>query len=197
MKPVKKTFPISKFMPTLDRINNKDSGIFDEICKKKNAKDASSIMTAIKEAYALSKFEPIMLSRKEGHGSGHPPYIIPPYSRWLFQDFLYDVTGYIQDEEAKLLVLEEFGRERKFFEKLRIKFSAEEQKGSTITRPRIPEKVRVEVWRRDGGKRARCGSREKLEYDHIVPVSRGGSNTARNIELLCEKCNRSKKDNVV
>jgi 5-methylcytosine-specific restriction endonuclease McrA len=37
-----------------------------------------------------------------------------------------------------------------------------------------------------------CGSRERLEYDHIIPVSKGGSNTARNIELRCESCNRRK-----
>jgi Holliday junction resolvasome RuvABC ATP-dependent DNA helicase subunit len=58
----------------------------------------------------------------------------------------------------------------------------------------IPSTVRREVWRRDGGKCVKCGSRENLEYDHIIPVSRGGSNTARNIELLCEKCNRAKSD---
>jgi hypothetical protein len=56
----------------------------------------------------------------------------------------------------------------------------------------IPERVRHEVWRRDHGCCARCGSRERLEYDHIIPVSRGGSNTARNVELLCERCNRAK-----
>lgn len=63
-------------------------------------------------------------------------------------------------------------------------------------RQRIPEDVRIKVWRRDGGQCARCGSRENLEYDHIVPISRGGSNTVRNIELLCEKCNRSKGNKI-
>ena len=57
---------------------------------------------------------------------------------------------------------------------------------------KISSNVRKEVWNRDEGKCVRCGSREKLEYDHIIPFSKGGSNTARNIELLCEKCNRSK-----
>ncbi|MHB1787783.1 MAG: HNH endonuclease [Acidimicrobiales bacterium] len=38
----------------------------------------------------------------------------------------------------------------------------------------------------------KCGSRCRLEYDHIIPVSRGGSDTARNIELPCEVCNRAK-----
>ena len=61
-------------------------------------------------------------------------------------------------------------------------------------REAIPSVVRREVWRRDGGKCVQCGGRESLEYDHIIPVSKGGSNTARNIELLCEKCNRSKRD---
>lgn len=60
----------------------------------------------------------------------------------------------------------------------------------------IPAEVRREVWRRDGGACVKCGSRRNLEYDHIVPVSKGGSNTARNIELLCETCNRSKSDSI-
>lgn len=64
--------------------------------------------------------------------------------------------------------------------------------GVGIQRQAIPERVRHEVWRRDQGRCVECGSRERLEYDHIVPVSRGGSNTARNIELRCEPCNRRK-----
>ena len=60
----------------------------------------------------------------------------------------------------------------------------------------IPAAVRQAVWRRDQGRCARCGRRERLEFDHIVPVSRGGSNTERNIELLCEPCNRTKSDRI-
>lgn len=63
---------------------------------------------------------------------------------------------------------------------------------SERTRERIPPEVRRAVWIRDQGKCARCGSRERLEYDHIIPVSRGGGNTERNIELLCEFHNRRK-----
>jgi tetratricopeptide (TPR) repeat protein len=60
----------------------------------------------------------------------------------------------------------------------------------------ISSSVRQEVWRRDEGKCVNCGSRENLEYDHIIPVSKGGSNTVRNIELLCEKCNREKTSKI-
>jgi hypothetical protein len=65
-----------------------------------------------------------------------------------------------------------------------------------FAREAIPERVRHEVWRRDQGRCVDCGSRERLEFDHIIPVSKGGSNTARNIELRCEACNRRKSASV-
>lgn len=56
----------------------------------------------------------------------------------------------------------------------------------------VPERIRNEVWRRDDGRCVECGSNERLEFDHIIPWSRGGSDTARNLQLLCEACNRRK-----
>lgn len=115
---------------------------------------------------------------------------------WTFQGYIYEVNGFYTDDQIKLLILQDFDQELRYFERLKTKF-VETTTKSSFERQRIPESVRIEVWRRDEGKCARCGSREKLEYDHIVPISKGGSNTARNIELLCEKHNRSKSNNVV
>ena len=63
---------------------------------------------------------------------------------------------------------------------------------SRVVRPTIPQSVRHAVWRRDQGRCVECGSNERLEYDHIIPLSRSGSNTERNLRLLCEGCNRRK-----
>ena len=60
-------------------------------------------------------------------------------------------------------------------------------------RDRIPEGVQMFVWQRDRGQCVQCGGREKLEFDHIIPVVEGGSSTERNIQLLCEACNRKKE----
>jgi len=69
---------------------------------------------------------------------------------------------------------------------------------ANVQEPREPiaEEVRHEVWRRDQGRCVKCGSQEKLEFDHIIPHSKGGSDTARNIQLLCERCNRIKSDSI-
>ena len=77
---------------------------------------------------------------------------------------------------------------------LKMLASPDEKRDASESRDAIPSAIRREVWRRDGGKCVKCGSRKNLEYDHIIPVAEGGSNTARNIELLCEACNRAKSD---
>lgn len=64
-------------------------------------------------------------------------------------------------------------------------------------RPLLPDEVKTFVWQRDAGKCVRCGSNQNLEFDHIIPVSMGGANTARNLQLLCEGCNRAKGGSLV
>ncbi len=61
----------------------------------------------------------------------------------------------------------------------------------------IPTWVKVEVWRRDGGKCTKCGSEDDLHFDHIIPWSKGGSSeTPDNIQLLCGKHNLEKHDRI-
>jgi len=61
----------------------------------------------------------------------------------------------------------------------------------------IPTKVKLEVWRRDGGKCVKCGSTGDLHFDHIIPFSKGGaSDTADNVQILCGKHNLAKHDRI-
>jgi stress response protein SCP2 len=56
----------------------------------------------------------------------------------------------------------------------------------------IPQEVKAEVWQRDGGKCVECGDSHYLEFDHIIPLSRGGATSATNLQILCRACNRAK-----
>jgi hypothetical protein len=61
----------------------------------------------------------------------------------------------------------------------------------------IPTKVKIEVWKRDGGKCVRCEAADDLHFDHIIPFSKGGSsNTPDNIQLLCGRHNLQKHDKI-
>jgi hypothetical protein len=60
----------------------------------------------------------------------------------------------------------------------------------------------ITEWRsllsRCGNKCLRCGrSDRKLTADHVVPVSKGGSNYISNIQPLCLSCNSTKHDSII
>ena len=66
-------------------------------------------------------------------------------------------------------------------------------KGGDRTR-HIPREVRQRVWQKYGGQCAECSDDQYLEFDHIIPVAKGGSNSDANVQLLCRKCNLKKSD---
>jgi hypothetical protein len=58
----------------------------------------------------------------------------------------------------------------------------------------IPRDVRQRVWQRYGGRCAECQATDYLEFDHIIPVAKGGSNSDNNVQMLCRRCNLKKSD---
>jgi len=120
---------------------------------------------------------------------------------WLYRDYwiaVEDERSYRSDE-IMLLIKRAVLREERELVRARQEVEALERLGdlALATREMIPDDVRMFVWQRDGGKCVRCGGREKLEFDHIIPVADGGSSTERNVQLLCEPCNRSKGRSVM
>ena len=110
---------------------------------------------------------------------------------WLFRDeFYWEDEGY--DEVAvKALILERLTQKDRRVQRA-VALMQQTQAMDVPARAPIPDEVKIFVWNRDGGRCVRCGSNQLLEFDHIIPVAMGGANTARNLQLLCETCNRSK-----
>ena len=50
------------------------------------------------------------------------------------------------------------------------------------SRETIPKETRRLVWQRDDGACNICGATQKLHFDHIIPVSKGGNNHVDNIQ---------------
>lgn len=61
----------------------------------------------------------------------------------------------------------------------------------------IPDSLRFLVLKAAGGRCQLCGIAAKdrpLDVDHIIPRSRGGKTELANLQALCSKCNRSKRN---
>jgi hypothetical protein len=115
---------------------------------------------------------------------------------WLFQGAIYWEEEALEPTEVKALVLERITkRDRRLSRALAMMEQARAL--TSAEREPIPDDVKVFVWNRDGGRCVKCRSNERLEFDHVIPIAMGGANTARNLQLLCEACNRSKGASLV
>jgi len=127
------------------------------------------------------------------------------YDYFLFKDFLFKVGKDVGDLEKKSEIVKAFYFKEKATGTIWLKSRKEldevdkalkDLREEAAESRNIPEEVRKEVWLRDGGQCVECGGRENLEFDHIIPFSKGGSNTPRNIRILCKDCNRKKSNRI-
>jgi len=107
---------------------------------------------------------------------------------WLYKSRLYWENDGLDAESVKALI---DAKEAKKSRKIEFVKGPSKSSGKSSARY-IPDDIKVAVWRRDNARCVKCGSNENLEFDHIIPVALGGSSTERNIQLLCERCNREK-----
>jgi hypothetical protein len=64
----------------------------------------------------------------------------------------------------------------------------------TPARKSLPQQTRESVQARDKKRCVYCGSTESLQFDHLYPVSKGGTDEPNNLVLACQDCNLEKSD---
>jgi len=63
----------------------------------------------------------------------------------------------------------------------------------------IPREIMLKVVRRDGQICQTCHKivpDNEIEFDHIIPDSKGGQVSVENLRVLCSECNRKKSDSL-
>ena len=142
------------------------------------------------------KFHKAAQAYKEGTKG---PDIVRVYEKikpgiWSDNGYFHLVDSWIESDgkrnvfKFKLIAIDDIDDE----------MQAEDTNNREVTRSRIiPTSVKLEVWKRDGGKCVECGATDELHFDHIVPYSKGGTSLkAENIQLLCARHNLAKKDKI-
>ena len=108
------------------------------------------------------------------------------------------VMGYSKEFiEAKFDEIVEFSELKDFLntiEQIELHKQSNEYQRSLMT-----DSLRYDILKRDGFRCVLCGATPeedgiKLHVDHIIPVSKGGKTTKKNLRTLCDRCNLGKRD---
>lgn len=106
-----------------------------------------------------------------------------------------DYTKYIRENRQK-----ENARKRKWAKQNPEKVIAARKRGHyrRDMLERFTEKeFTAEEWKQCldsyGGRCLWCGTTERITIDHVVPLSKGGSNRLENLQPLCVSCNSKKR----
>jgi hypothetical protein len=135
----------------------------------------------------------------EQQKSPMPVFELAEFGYWAFRGYylLCDMNAapFLGRERLTMLIKHRVMQEEQRWEKIAREVEAFDNLDriqEARQRSAIPRSVRMFVWQRDEGKCVECGSQDNLEYDHLIPVVKGGSSTERNLRLLCEACKRRK-----
>jgi hypothetical protein len=103
----------------------------------------------------------------------------------MFDTILYNSLGYLENTNREVR---------------KSKNDKDNKILSICRRKAIAPKLRWSIMKRDKFKCCKCGKgineSDCLQVDHIIPVSKGGTNIESNLQTLCWDCNIGKFDEI-
>ncbi len=117
---------------------------------------------------------------------------IQPYQTVLVLNSSYEPINFTNWKRAVILVLKDkvqvlSGRVIRLVNYIKI----------PINRLMVGRPSRALIYKRDRNTCQYCGSTTRLTIDHVIPRSKGGTDTWENLVVACSKCNTEKSDKLL
>ncbi|GAA2857769.1 HNH endonuclease signature motif containing protein [Paenarthrobacter ilicis] len=153
-----------------------------------------AILTVGRNSYRLSKFSKQEFADIQVRQMNQPVAITSIGERryWQFQHRFYWENEGLRSGEIRALLVVKNQRRQQQIDRAQATVAMGAQPRGASARRAIPDDVKQYVWTRDEGQCRACGSTGELQYDHVIPISMGGSNNVENLQILCGPCNRRK-----
>jgi hypothetical protein len=178
--------PIHEYRVDFDLNTDVDSSSLDSegkaLLKKKIRERKQKLKRALKDGYEDDR-RPLDEARRA--------FFSKQVAQFNVENHPKDIPAVFKDGECNV-----FGHICPVF------FAAEAITETSVARRRgryIPFAVKMQVVRRDNHTCQHCHKHladDEVEFDHKIPIAKGGSSEEHNIRLTCYDCNREKRDNV-
>lgn len=184
--------------PYSDRVEEEGRVLIYEghdVPKQKNGSDPKHVDQPMKHLGGSLTQNGLFYDAVQRHKQGQPAELVRVYEKirngiWVYNGVFALVDAW-QEHDGRRKVF-------KFKLEVRQETPADYRVSVELEHSRfIPTSVKLEVWKRDKGCCAVCGTDKNLHYDHIIPYSKGGTSIlSENIQLLCAKHNLEKRDRI-
>ncbi len=125
------------------------------------------------------------MNKKERSGTEPEFYWkVGRWNYWRYKDKWYVEDDGLKPDEVAALASSYGLKLKKKINEAKTAVAAQRVPDGSL-REFIPEQVRLTVWERDEGKCQLCGATTDLQFDHVIPVSMGGSLIRRTISRSC------------
>lgn len=111
---------------------------------------------------------------------------------WWFNDrFYWEDDGLTHSDVMALALQQDEVRQRRL-QNARSRMAQGVESDNSTRRQQLSREAKLRIWEKDGGRCRNCGSDRLLQFDHVIPLAMGGSNSEQNFQLLCDVCNQRK-----
>lgn len=159
-------------------------------------KRGPTVLSVGRKNYVIGDLTKAEYSARQVQQRKFPLYIgrVGERRYWQFNSKFFWENDRLNANEVYALLVTRDQRQRQQIDRAQATVAMGSTPRITPLRRSIPDDLKQYIWARDSGSCRNCGTTTELQFDHIIPISKGGSSNSENLQILCGPCNRYKSD---